>query len=120
MGLELDEQAVQLLAHHRPEQALVVTVIYPRGHWGPTGMLTVRWCRRSEAARDPRLVFLCVREGVPVYVHRRVAAYIRWYPLRVTAWRLAWWQYLVIEREIEVWYNLVEWEHTHPALCGRA
>jgi hypothetical protein len=63
--------------------------------------------------------FHCVREGVPIYVHWRVAAYARWNPVRVTVWTLAQWQGLGIEREIEVWHNLVRWEHAHPALRGR-
>ncbi|HZS88852.1 MAG TPA: hypothetical protein VFE42_15370 [Chloroflexota bacterium] len=119
MGLDLDEQAMRELANHRTGQALVVTVSYTRGHWGPTGMLTARWCRLGDAARDPGLVFQCVREGVPVYLHRRVAAYVRWHLVRLRAVTLAWWRFLVVERELEVWYNLMEWEHAHPGLSGR-
>jgi hypothetical protein len=47
-----------------------------------------------------------------------VAAYARWRTLPITARRLAWWHYFAVEREPEVWHDLVQWERSHPGLGG--
>jgi hypothetical protein len=112
MGLAWDDRALHLLAHQRPGQAVVITLMPLRGYGEA---LTVKCCSVRAAACTPVFVWLEDQQGVPVYAHRRVAAYVRWKTLRLTTWSLACWHYLAVDREIEVWYDLIRWERTHPS-----
>jgi hypothetical protein len=118
VALILDACAMHLLAHQRPGQALVITLTRRRGGGLPMEMLTIRWDRVSAAERKAHLEQLDVQQGVPIYVHRRLAIYARWHALPITARRLAWWRYFEVDRELEVWHNLVQWERSHPGLGG--
>ena len=118
MGLAFDDHALCLLAHHHPARAVVITLTRRPGGALPVEMLAIGWSRIGAAERDAHLVRMEVQQGVSIYVHRRLAAYARWHALPITARRLAWWRYFEVDREIEVWHDLVRWERSHPGLGG--
>jgi hypothetical protein len=118
VGLELDLGAQRLLERH-PGKAVVIDVIRVRYYGVPSESLAIKWRRARDVEKDSSLKRIDVQQGVPIYAHPRVAAYARWHPLRITEWTLAWWHRLAIYREIEVWYNMLRWERTHPTLRGQ-
>ena len=80
-----DARAKRLLQRYGPGQAVLVAAVNSYGL--PGEALTVERYSAALAERDPELVRLDATQaqGVPVYAHRRVAAYAHWRPLRVTA-----------------------------------
>ncbi len=117
MGLEWDVRALRLLEQRRQGQAIVVSVVCDYAM--PNERINVEWSGAESAGRDPELVRLDRRDGVTVYAHRRIAAYLRWNSLRVTASALPWWRCLVVEHEVEALRALRCWEGAHPGLRVR-
>jgi hypothetical protein len=86
------------------------------GNYGlPGELLFADWCRGEYAQSDSDLARLGEQQGVPIYAHRRVAAYGQWHVLGLTARH--WWPSFAIVHASEVWHDLVRWENTHPGLC---
>ncbi len=115
MGLQFDSKARVLLARHRPGQVVLVTVVW--SYAMPIGGLTAEWASEALAARDPDLVRLDLAGdlSVPVYVHRRLDAYLRWNTLRVMGRMLGPWTRFALDNPSELWRHLQLWEHAHPA-----
>jgi hypothetical protein len=116
MALEFDDTARALLRRRRGHG---LSILFVNGYGLGVEGLSVEWCRSAGAEHDPGLTFLGTYDGVPIYVHRRLAAYLRWHPLRLRAGGHAWWQGLSVEGDGEVLRALAFWESTHPQLCGR-
>ena len=117
MGLEWDDKALRLLEQRRPGQAVVVTVVCDYAM--PNERISVEWSGAESAGRDPDLLQLDTPCAAPVYAHRRVAAYLRWKPLRVTASALPWWRYFVVKQDAEALRAFHRWEGAHPGLRVR-
>lgn len=116
MALMVDERARRLLECCRPGQGILITVV---GNYGlPGETLTVERCTATRAARDPDVVLLETRLGVPIFIYRRVAAYARWQPLHLTARRWGWWTIFAITGSHETQRDLTRWERSHPGLCA--
>jgi hypothetical protein len=116
MDLVFDAKARRLLDHRRAGNAVLVTIV---GNYGmPGSTLTAEWRPLEHVMHDPDLVQLDVQSGVPIYAHRRLAAYARWHPLQVTTHSLGWWPSFAVERGEQVWRDLVHWERTHPSLLN--
>lgn len=114
MSLYVDERAQRILEHGRAGRAVLITLV---GNYGlPGEMLTVDWCEATQAAHDPDLMQIGVQHGVPVYIYRRIAAYVYWHTLRLTAHR--WWRSLAVEHTETVRHDLARWEYTHPGMAG--
>lgn len=114
MHVTVDDRARQALGRQRSGQALLVTILSSYGL--PNEALSVEWCSRHEAEHDPTLTKLGQEGSVPVYVHRRVAAYARWRPLRLTAKTLLWWPRIAVADGDAVLRDLTRWERAHPGL----
>ncbi len=112
--LTFDARAQRLLRSYGPGQAVLIAAVNSYGL--PGEALTVERYSAALAERDPELVRLDApqAQGVVVYAHRRIAAYARWRPLRVTAHGLGPWHYFSVEHEGQVWRDLLCWERTHP------
>jgi len=117
VGLEWDARALRLLEQQHQGQAILVSVVCDYAM--PNERINVEWSGASSAGRDPELVRLDGRDGVTVYAHRRIAAYLRWNSLRVTASALPWWRCFVVEHEVEALRALRRWEGAHPGLRVR-
>jgi hypothetical protein len=115
VGLELDDRARHLLEHQRQGQAVSIVVVRNAG--SPAEGLSVERCRATQAEHDSSLVRLNTAFEVPIYVHRRLATYLRWHTVRLTTWTLAAWHGLQVEGEGDVVRHLAAWERTHPGLC---
>jgi len=117
VGLEWDVKALRLLEQRRQGQAIVISVVCDYAM--PNERINVEWSGAESAERDPDLVQLDARAGVLVYTHCRIAAYLRWQPLRVTVSTLPWWRCFVVEHDAEVLRALRRWEGAHPSLRVR-
>jgi len=117
VGLEWDVKALRLLEQRRQGQAIVVSVVCDYAM--PNERINIEWSGAESAERDPDLVQLDARAGVLVYTHCRIAAYLRWQPLRVTVSTLPWWRCFVVEHDAEVLRALRRWEGAHPSLRVR-
>jgi len=115
--LTFDAGALRLLRRCRPDQGLLIAAVNNYGLPGET--LTIERYSRALAEHDPDTVLLDTRLDVPIYAHRRVAAYARWRPLGVRAGGLGPWRYLAVAHEDRVWRDLLRWERTHPAQRDR-
>jgi hypothetical protein len=116
MNVAVDAKAARLLGHRRPGQAVLITILCTYAL--PIETLTVEQLPEAWAAPDPDLAYLGTLAGVPLYAHRRLAAYARWHPLTLTASGL-WWPSLAVEGADEVLRDLAFWERTHPNLSDR-
>jgi hypothetical protein len=116
VGLELDGEALRLLKERGPGQAISIVVVHSLG--SPVEGLSVEWGRAAQAEQDSRLVRMATSQGVPVYVHQRLAAYLRWHAVGLKAWKWGPWRGLRLEREAEVWREVSVWERRHPGLSA--
>lgn len=118
MGLNIDNKARSLLDRTRRGRGVLITVV---GNYGlPGEMLTVERCDVARAERDPDLIRLEPLQGVPIYAYSRIAPYVRWHSLRLTAHGLPWWPSLAIDHAATAWHDLVRWEYTHPGIARHA
>jgi len=118
MDLVFDARARRLLDHSRPGQAVLITIV---GNYGlPGTALTAEWCQARQAECDPDLLHVDSCHGVPIFAHRRVAAYARWHELPITARSFGWWPTFAVAHAGEICRDLVRWERLHPGLCAQA
>ena len=117
-NLMFDARALRLLDRCRPEQGVLITAVNNYGLPGET--LTVERCSVAIAEHDSELVLLDTVRDVPIYAHRRVAAYTHWHALRVTTQGLGPWRCFAVAREDKVWRDLLRWERLHPGARGYA
>ena len=116
MDLVFDAKARRLLDHRRAGNAVLITIV---GNYGmPGSTLAAEWRPLEHVMHDPDLVRLDVQNGVPIYAHRRLAAYARWHPRDVSTHNLGCSPSFAVERGEQVWRDLVHWERTHPSLLS--
>lgn len=116
MQLIIDVKARQLISHRKTGQAILITILSSYGM--PSQALAVESCNQQTVTADPDLVWLTDVNGVPIYAHQRVATFIRWQPLCLTAHGPGWWPVFAIVGGDGAFDDLARWEQGHPGLAA--
>lgn len=115
--VDFDQKARHLLNDKRRKhggQAIIITSACTYGMADDT--LVVEWGSAPLSERNCDLVKGTVVDGVPVYLHTRLAAYARFNPLCVTARPIMLWQSLALVGDDTLLRRIRCWEATHPIL----
>ncbi len=117
--VDFDQKARRLLHDRRRKhdgQAIIITSVCTYGMADET--LVVEWGSAPLSERASDLVKGAVVDGVPVYLHARLAAYARFNPLCVTARAVVLWQSLALDGDDTLLRRVRRWEAMHPTMSA--
>jgi len=105
--IAFSEEALNLY-HNRPKEASLAIYykeIQPNTCCGIAVDVRPVWEKQSLLKADPDYIALESQEGIPIYLHRALAVFLRQHPIRIVAkgWGRFKWLRLESDTDIEKW-----------------
>jgi hypothetical protein len=116
VDISIDTRAEQFIEHRKPGHGVLITVL--NLYALPGEYVNVEIDQTNLLSQDPDLIYAGSVGRTPLYLHRRLASFAHWHPVRLTTTGPSWWQGLGVEGGKSLYANLVRWEQNHPTLAA--